>query len=186
MKGKTRTLAQRTQVAMLALPDAILLETIVQWLDLADEHLDYLEWVDEYRYALGYRLQSDETNMIYTTFEELNKAEPEGACTSWMVPTAPELRDTLSGFSAEQFYHTVISLAGEALSVDGISQSWGFPPSLASDGYDFMRCLAVYLRYKGGPRLEDGHFLFVEEAARRRKSTRPQGTSPSSFVTRWK
>jgi hypothetical protein len=40
------------------------MQTIAEWLDLADEQLQYLDWRDEFRYALGYRVQSDATEKI--------------------------------------------------------------------------------------------------------------------------
>jgi hypothetical protein len=46
MKGKTKNLAGQVREALLALPDTVLMETLVQWLDGDDERLD---WSDEYR-----------------------------------------------------------------------------------------------------------------------------------------
>ncbi len=58
------------------------MQTLAQWLDSIDEHL--LDWSDECRSALCYRFQSDETHKLYASFEELGRAEPEGAGGSWM------------------------------------------------------------------------------------------------------
>src|SRR5439155_4224303 len=99
MRKKTRNLTQQVKDGLLALPDSILMETIAQWLDLADEHIQYLEWTDEYRYAMGYRVQSDETNKIYTSFDVLHEAEPECPCSSWVVPDAHTLRGLLTDLS---------------------------------------------------------------------------------------
>ena len=148
MRKKTRNLTQQVKDALLTLPDSILMETIAQWLDLADEHIQYLEWTDEYRYAMGYRVQSDETNKIYASFDELHEAEPESPYSSWVVPGVHVLRSLLTELSVEQFYHTVIPLAGDALHFEEPTEGWGSPPSSVSDGYDFMRSLAVYLQDK--------------------------------------
>ncbi len=112
MKGQTKNLTGQVQEALLALPDTVLMETLGEWLDGVDEQL--LDWSDECRSALGYRIQLDETNKFYPLFEELGQAEPDGACASWMVSDAQTLRTILSNLSIEQFYHTVIALASEA------------------------------------------------------------------------
>src|SRR6266567_1341580 len=109
MKGQTKHLTGQVREALLALPDIVLMETLAQWLDSIDEH--FLDWGDECRSALGYRIQSDETKKIYGSFEELEQAEPDGAGASWMVPDAQTLRTTLGILSIEQFYHSVIALA---------------------------------------------------------------------------
>ena len=179
MKEKTKHLARQVRDALLALPDTVLLETLAQWLDGVDEQL--LDWGDECRYALGYRIQSDETQRIYTSFDELEQAEPDGACASWMVPDAGMLRTTLGSLSIEQFYHTVIALAGEGLSDTASQEAWGSPPSLASDGYDFMRCLTVHLRYKALQRPQHGHMFFSQQTAGRRKPMQPSSSGPPSW-----
>lgn len=58
MKGKTKTLTEQVRKTLLALPDTVLMKTLTEWLDGADEHIQYLDWTDEYRYVLGYRVQS--------------------------------------------------------------------------------------------------------------------------------
>lgn len=174
MKEKTKHLARQVRDALLALPDTVLLETLAQWLDGVDEQL--LDWGDEYRYALGYRIQSDETERIYTSFEELEQAEPDGACASWIVPDAGMLRTTLGSLSIEQFYHTVITLAGEGLRDRAYQEAWGSPPSVASDGYDFMRCLNVHLRSKALQKPQHGHMFFSQQAAGRRKPMKPSSS----------
>jgi len=156
---------------LLALPDTLLMETLGEWLDGIDEQL--LDWSDECRSALGYRIQSDETNELYGSFEELGQAEPDGACGSWMVPDAQTLRTILGNLSIEQFYHTVIALASEVPARQASEETWGVPPSVASDGYDFMRCLIVHLRYKALRRPEQGHISFPQQATGRRKPMNP-------------
>jgi hypothetical protein len=175
MKGQTKNLTGQVRDALLALPDTVLMETLAQWLDSVDEQL--LDWSDECRYALGYRIQSDETDKIYASFEEIEQAEPDGVCASWMVPEARTLRTALGNLSIEQFYHTVIALASEALADQASEEAWGSPPSLTSDGYDFMRCLAVHLHYQGLHRPEPGRMFFPQQATGRRKPMEP--TSPS-------
>ena len=127
--------------------------TIAEWLDLADEHLQYLEWTDEYRYAMGYRVQSDETGKIYPSFDDLYEAEPDAATCSWVIPEPHEVRNLLNNLTIELFYHTVIPLAGDALHFEEFAEGWGDPPSSYSDGYDFMRCLAVHLQNKVASKL---------------------------------
>jgi hypothetical protein len=183
MKGKTKTLTQQVQAALLALPNDILMQTIAEWLDLADEQLAYLDWSDEFRYALGYRVQSDETEKIYASFDELYEAEPDGMCASWVIPKVDELRYLLSNLPVEEFYHTVISIAGHALSQKAHEESWGYPPSVLSDGYDFMRCLAVHVRSKTLLKPTGGHLPFVQEAVHGRKKMYPD-TSVPTFITR--
>ena len=174
MKGQTKHLTGQVREALLALPDIVLMETLAQWLDSIDEH--FLDWGDECRSALGYRIQSDETKKIYGSFEELEQAEPDGAGASWMVPDAQTLRTTLDILSIEQFYHSMIALASEALALQASDEAWGGPPSVASDGYDFMRGLTVHLRYKALCRPEQGHLSFLQQATGRRKPMMPSSS----------
>ncbi len=174
MKGQTKNLTGQVRDALLALPDTVLMETLARWLDGVDEQL--LDWSDECRYALGYRIQSDETDKIYRSFEELERAEPDGACTSWMVPDVQTLRTALGNLSIEQFYHSLIALASEALADQASEEAWGAPPLPVSDGYDFMRCLAVHLRCQALHRPEPGRMFFPQQATGRRKPMEP--TSP--------
>jgi hypothetical protein len=83
------------------------------------------------------------------------------------------LRELITKLPVEDFYHTVVDLAGEALSHQAYEEEWGHPPSSFSDGYDFMLCLAVHLRSKPQPMPEDGHLLFVPQAARRHRPALP-------------
>jgi hypothetical protein len=172
MKGQTKNLTGQVRDALLALPDTVLMETLARWLDGVDAQL--LDWSDECRYALGYRIRSDETDQIYASFEELERAEPDGACASWMVPDTETLRTALGNLSIEQFYHTVIALASEALANQATEEAWGSPPSLVSDGYDFMRCLAVHLRSRAAHRPEPGRIFLPQQARGRRKPMEPK------------
>jgi hypothetical protein len=174
MKGQTKHLTGQVREALLALPDTMLMETLAQWLDGINEQL--LDWSDECRFVLGYRIQSDETNKIYASFEELGQAEPDGACGSWMVPDAQTLRMILGNLSIEQFYHTVIALASEATALQASEEMWGFPPLVASDGYDFMRGLTVHLRYKALRRPQQGHIYFPQQATGIRKPMMPSSS----------
>ena len=174
MKGQTKHLTGQVREALLALPDIVLMETLGEWLDGIDEQL--LDWGDECRSALGYRIQSDETHKLYASFEELEQAEPEGAGASWVAPDARTLRTILASLSIEQFYHSVIALAGEALALQASEEAWGVPPSVASDGYDLMRGLTVHLRYKALRRPEQGHISFPQQATGRRKPMMPSSS----------
>jgi len=66
MKGQTKNLTGQVRDALLALPDTMLMESLARWLDGINEQL--LDWSDECRYALGYRIQSDETGKILCLF----------------------------------------------------------------------------------------------------------------------
>jgi hypothetical protein len=167
MKGQTKNLTGQVRDALLALSDTVLMETLARWLDGIDEQL--LDWSDECRYALGYRIQSDETGEIYASFEELERAEPDGACACWVVPDAQTLRTTVGNLTIEQFYHSVIALASEALTEQASEEAWGSPPSLVSDGYDFMRSLAVHLRSQALRSPEPGRIFIPHSARGRRK-----------------
>ena len=83
------------------------------------------------------------------------------------------VRTILGNFSTEQFYRTIIALAGNGLRDLAYEKSWGSPPSVASDGYDFMRGLTVHLRYKTFPQPEPGRIFFLKPAARKRKPMHP-------------
>jgi len=93
-----------------------------------------------------------------------------------MVPDAQTLRTALGNLSIEQFYHSVIALASEALADQASEEAWGSPPSLVSDGFDFMRSLAVHLRYQALQRPEPGRMFFPQQATGRREPMEP--TSP--------
>ena len=90
-----------------------------------------------------------------------------------MGPDAQKLRTILGNLSLAQFYHTVIALASEAMALQASEEAWGSPPSLGSDGYDFMRCLAVHLRYKALHRPEPGRIFLPQQATGRRKPMMP-------------
>jgi hypothetical protein len=109
---------------------------------------------------------------IYASFDELAEAEPD-ACASWITPNSETVRTILGNFSTEQFYHTILDLAGNGLSNLVHEESWGSSPSAASDGYDFMRSLTVHLRYKAFPQPELGRIFFPKPAARKRKPMHP-------------
>lgn len=111
VKAKTHKLTAQVKSALLALPNPGLLETLIQWLDQADENIDYLDWSDEYRFMLGYRIQSYETEAIYASFEELAEAEPD-ASISWIVPSVEMLRELITNLSVEDFYHRIVNWPG--------------------------------------------------------------------------
>lgn len=167
MKQKTKGLTKQVQDVLLALSDAMLTETLTQWLDRADEELAYLDWSDEYRYTLGYRVQSEETGAIYPSFEALDEAEPNGSCGSWVIPSIEMVRSLLANLPPEDFYHTIFPLTSDALCHQAYKEDWGSPPSATSDGYDFMRCLIVYLRYNKGP--EYGRVSFSQQTLGKRR-----------------
>jgi hypothetical protein len=171
MKQKTKGLTKQVQDALLALSDVMLTETLTQCLDRADEELAYLDWSDEYRCTLGYRVQSDETGAIYPSFEVLDEAEPDGSCGSWVMPSIEMVRSLLANLPPEDFYHAILPLASDALCHQAYKEDWDSPPSVASDGYDFMRCLIVHLRYKGleGQGPEYGRVSFFQQMLGKRR-----------------
>src|SRR5258708_28378105 len=93
-----------------------------------------------------------------------------------MVPEAETLRTIIGNASLEQFYHRMLVVASEALARQVFEEAWGFPPSVASDGYDFMRSLTVHLRYKALRRPEQGHICFPQQATGRRKPMMPSSS----------
>jgi hypothetical protein len=184
MKKRTRQLAQAVREALLALPDVLLMETLDEWFERAESQLVCLEWADDYKYGLGYRVQSDDTEKIYATIDEYCEVEPDGSSFSWLVPDVETLRANLT---VEQVYHTIVQLAGEALREQRYEQGWEMPPSTGSDGYDFMRCLTVYLRAIALPKLEYGHpvfSIFPGVATGRRKPMHSTSKAIPVFVTR--
>lgn len=173
MKAKTKELAQQVRVALLALSNKVLMETMIEWLDRADEHLHHPDWSAEFRFALGYRILSAITDQLYASFDELRRDGVDEVCASWVIPEAETLRNILSTFPVEQFYHIVVQLARYALSDRAYEEKWGDAPSPFSDGYDFMRCLATHLHHRAYLRPENGHILLSLELAQRRKDMYP-------------
>lgn len=182
MKTKTKQLAQQVREALLALSNTVLVETLMEWLDRADEYFQYADWSDDFRYALGYQVVSDATEIVYPSFEELEANEPDFTGITWLVPEAEALRNIISSFSIEEFYHVVIPLAGYALRDKAYEEKWGYVPSSFSNGYDFMRCLATHLHHKAYRRPANGQITFLPDAARRRKSMSAPGTARPLFA----
>jgi hypothetical protein len=81
------------------------------------------------------------------------------------------VRSFLANLPREDFYHTILPLASDALSQQAYEEGWGFPPSVASDGYAFMRCLAVHLGSKAleRHRPEYGRVSFSQRALGKRR-----------------
>ncbi len=179
MKTKTKRLTQQVRDALLACSNKVLLETIIEWLDRADEYFQYADWSDHFRYTLGYQVASDTTEVVYDSFETLEATEPDFMGITWVVPDAETLRNILTSFSMDEFYHTVIPLAGYALHDSAYEQKWGNAPSSYSDGYDFMRSLATHLHEKTYRKPEHGQIIFLPDVAHRRKSA---GTATPVFA----
>src|SRR5436309_1428056 len=96
MKKKTRALAQGVREALLTLPDSLLMQTFNEWFEGAEEQTSCPNWVDDIKFELGYRVQSDETEIIYTTIDAYCEAEPDGCSFSWLIPNREALRANLS------------------------------------------------------------------------------------------
>lgn len=148
MRLKTRNLTARIRETLLELPDRVFMKTLLDWISLAEEHLQYPDWSDEYRYALGFRVQSQETQTIYATFSALHENEPNTVAVAWIEPGIVTLRMILKNFTLEQFYRTVIPLASDALFDRAVQELWGSPPSSLSNGYEFLENLHRHLDSK--------------------------------------
>ena len=136
------------------------METILEWLDLVDRDAWSAEIGDEFRYVVGYQVQSEQTGTVYSRYEDAFEAESDEIDIFLVDPDAQRMRTCIESLSIDMFYHRVIPLAGEALGLLAYEEHWGTPPSTYSDGYDFMSCLANYLRVKALPKPEDGHYWF--------------------------
>jgi len=148
MRLKTRNLTTRIRETLLELPDRVFMKTLLDWISLAEEHLQYPDWSDEYRYALGFRVQSQETQTIYATFSALHENEPNTVAVAWIEPGIVTLRMILKNFTLEQFYRTVIPLASDALFDRAVQERWGSPPSSLSNGHEFLENLLRHLDAK--------------------------------------
>lgn len=139
------TLVTQIQGALLALPDEVLAETIEHWLLPLYEQCDDFEVICDHHKVLGYRTRSILTGYLYGSFEELSEAEPETVDFSWVAPEIQTLRDTLRVMQADQFYHWIVVLAGEALSQKLFTWHWGAPPGDNSPGEAFLQAFLGYL-----------------------------------------
>ncbi len=137
MRLKLRNLTTQIRETLLEMPDRVFMKTMLDWITLAEEHLQYPDWSDEYRYALGFRVQSQETQTIYATFSLLHENEPNTVNVLWIEPGMTTLRNILKNFTLEQFYRTVIPLASDALFDRAAQERWGPPPSSLNNGYEF-------------------------------------------------
>ena len=148
VKATTTQLTQQVRDTLLSFSNKVLMEIIMEWLDRTDEYFQYADWSDEFRYALGYRVMSGATRVAYTSFEELEAAEPDFSTIIWIVPDAEALRTIITSFSIEEFYRIVIPLAGYALKDRAYGERWGYSLSSLSNGYNFMRCLTEHLHHR--------------------------------------
>src|SRR5436190_21566428 len=142
MKEKTRRLTQQVRDTLLGLSDMVLMETILEWLDLVDRDAWSAEIGDEFRYVVGYQVQSEQTGTVYSRYEDAFEAESDEIDIFLVDPDAQRMRTCIESLSIDMFYHRVIPLAGEAFGLLAYEEHWGTPPSTYSDGYDFMSCLA--------------------------------------------
>jgi hypothetical protein len=148
MRLKTRNLTLRIRAVLLELPDRVFLKTLLDWISMAEEQLQFPDWSDEYRYTLGFRVQSLETQTIYATFNALHENEPGTINASWVEPGISTLRSILKNFTLEQFYRTIIPLASDALFERAVQEHWGPPPSSLNNGHDFLENLLRHLEAK--------------------------------------
>jgi hypothetical protein len=166
MKKTTRRLAQRVNLALLDLPDALLLEMVDGWLRELDALFEDSSVMDESYGMLGYRARSEATGRSYASLDALDESEPEVEEFSWMPPAAQELREKLRTMQPTRVYHTVVALAGEIFRQKPFAVRWGEPPGGQDDGYVFIRALVGYLvlRKAGGDiALEQFEALYSEQ-----------------------
>jgi hypothetical protein len=99
------------------------------------------------------------TGKKYSSVEQVSANDDDSLVNVvWAIPEEEEVRDILSCFSLQEFYHIVIGLAGYALADKAEEHQWGPAPSRGSDGYEFIRNLKIVLKGKGeliGDRYED-------------------------------
>lgn len=142
MKFKTQQYTEVVREALLSLSDIKLYETIHSWMDTISEKVWDEEIVDEFRFALGYKLESGETFQSYRNWDEFFCLEPDCEDIYFIAPSPLKLRRYLEEIDSFVFYHQIVFIAGQALGESSI----GSPPSVYSDGYEFMQNLAQYLR----------------------------------------
>ncbi len=164
MRLKLRNLTTQIRETLLEMPDRVFMKTMLDWITLAEEHLQYPDWSDEYRYALGFRVQSQETQTIYATFSLLHENEPNTVNVLWIEPGMTTLRNIVKNFTLEQFYRTVIPLASDALFDRAAQERWGPPPSSLNNGYEFLESLLRHLEAKVYRRTEQSHLSASQEA----------------------
>jgi hypothetical protein len=163
MRMKTRNLTLKIRESLLSLPDRVFIKTLLDWITLAEEHLQFPDWSDEYRYALGFRVQSLTTQTIYATFSALHENEPVTVNATWIEPGMTTLRNIVKNFTLEQFYHTLIPLASDALFDRAMQEHWGPPPSSLNNGYDFLESLLHHLEAKVYHRPDQLRLPFSQE-----------------------
>lgn len=148
MRLKTRSLTLQVRETLLELPDRIFFKTLLDWITMAEEHLQYPDGGDEYRYALGFRVQSLQTQTIYATFNALHENEPDTVNAVWIEPGISTLRSIVKNFTFDQFYSKIIPLASDALFERAAKEHWGPPPSSMNGGYSFLEHLLGHLETK--------------------------------------
>jgi hypothetical protein len=145
MKQHMRNLTGQVQDTLLALPDAMLTETLTHWLDCADETLEHAGWSSRYCSVLGYRVRSEKTSTIYPSGEALDQAKPGESYGSRMAPSVQAMPRVLMKLPPEDFYHTILPLAKHASGWQTPREGRGLP----LPGQTLMRPLAARLRSQG-------------------------------------
>ena len=170
MNRTTELLTLQVKKTLLALPDVLLMDTLLGWIERADEMHQHMGCSDELRGIFGYQLQSGETEEIYSTFTALDRSESEGALALWLPPQAEVLRDLLSDLSLSDFYDLVLPLADDAISAVDPQKDPQWPSTALEDGQPFMRCLITYLQQKAHQEPEYLHLILPLRVARERNS----------------
>ncbi len=168
MNRTTESLTLQVKKALLALPDALLMDTILGWIECADEMHQHMGCSDDFRNVFGYQLQSGETEEIYGSFTALDRSESEAVPALWIPPTAETVRNLLSRFSLPDFYDLVIPLADDAISAADPYKDPFWPSTGLEDGQPFMRCLIPYLQQKADQKPENSHLILPLRVARAR------------------
>ncbi|MBV9713718.1 MAG: hypothetical protein JO011_22700 [Ktedonobacteraceae bacterium] len=170
MNVTTENLTLQVKETLLALPDILLMDTVLGWIECTDEMHQHLGYSDELRGIFGYQLQSGETEEIYCSFDALNRSESEAALALWVPPTIEDLRDLLTDFSLQNFQEYVIPLADDAISAVDPQKDPLWPSTALDDGQPFMRCLTAYLEQKANQEPEYVHLILPRKVARARNS----------------
>ncbi len=126
MNKRTKNHAKLLHVALLDLPDTLLLLIIEQWWAYAHRQTRNIVLSDRERLALGYR----------------------PGPSSWIAPDPQELRHLLSSFTPEEVYHIIVPLAANAFFAGFRGAQQGQHPKVDHhSGYrHFMQQLVGWLR----------------------------------------
>lgn len=100
----------------------------------------------------------------------------------WQVtPPAPAMRSALISLPPEDFYHTILPLAGHIPGRQAYGEGQGLPRSLVPPGHTYMRLLAARLRSQG---LAHGRVVLPRPASRQRMALPRSSSDPAYWRLR--